>query len=484
MERMTAVNIVPNRKLVSGVVRSVSTELEMAKSDSRLCGAVAVAAAKAVASFVDITRSKIASITVNPSVLDPLGWPAHPLTKSYVGLVNAVDALRRGIAEVGGGEDAAGDGQTPWATKRRMSVMARRRPRQSSARSSWAGSFAAVAPPASGSPGTPGFADDAGSRAASAQQAIGSCLLDLAAFVDEHVDVLLGTADRAITGAIVDGASTGATSRAASAEDEASTPGRADVEQAMQWLQTQVLELLETDCLLQVGTMVDGYMRLYVRAVCLTFPLTEAEKLRLTAEVTQFEFASSQLVGSAGSPARRREKLTLDGLGSSFQSLRLMRPLLFTRSAELANILDSSSAGSVAEAGGIDAGGNWRQIPLLDMLDHTVCRLATEACAPDEGFDRALQYLPNGILGCTRRQWMACVSACDGLDIAWESTVDICKNPAMRDVWRGGVDMRASCRAVLRESLSRLSGRIQRGADEGIGMLAKAAEHALAADSG
>ncbi|KAJ1949428.1 Conserved oligomeric Golgi complex subunit, partial [Linderina macrospora] len=100
LELMTAVNIVPNRKLVAGVVRSISTELEMAKSDTKLRCAIAEAASSAVATFIEITKSKIATATVNPSVLDPLTSPAHPLTKSYAGLVNSVEGLRKGLSDM------------------------------------------------------------------------------------------------------------------------------------------------------------------------------------------------------------------------------------------------------------------------------------------------------------------------------------------------------------------------------------------------
>ncbi|KAJ1891330.1 hypothetical protein LPJ81_005761, partial [Coemansia sp. IMI 209127] len=100
-ELITAVSVVPNRKLVAGVIRSMSTELEMAKSDARLAAAVTGAASSAARTFASITETKIATVTVNPSVLNPFGVPPHPLTKSLVGLLNTADALRLGIEELG-----------------------------------------------------------------------------------------------------------------------------------------------------------------------------------------------------------------------------------------------------------------------------------------------------------------------------------------------------------------------------------------------
>ncbi|KAJ2211679.1 hypothetical protein EV179_005295 [Coemansia sp. RSA 487] len=99
-ELITAVSVVPNRKLVAGVIRSMSTELEMAKSDTRLSAAVAGAASSAARTFASVTGTKIAAVTVNPSVLNPFGVPPHPLTKSLVGLFNTAESLRVGIDEL------------------------------------------------------------------------------------------------------------------------------------------------------------------------------------------------------------------------------------------------------------------------------------------------------------------------------------------------------------------------------------------------
>ncbi|KAJ2770217.1 Conserved oligomeric Golgi complex subunit [Coemansia nantahalensis] len=414
LERMAAVNLVPNRRLVAGVVRSIATELELAKSDPRLCAAVAGAAAAAIQSFVDITKTKVAGILVSPGVLDPLASPPSPLTKSYVGLVNAVDALRTGVAEIGGQDAAA---PLPRAAAHRL----RRQSRFSSAHSSLAGS-----------PGSPGLADDAGAN--SAQHALCDCLFVLAAFVDEHINVLLGAADAAVVAAIVDG------------HGGAGGP-EPPAERAMQWLQAQVVEVLEPDCQPRVATTVDRLMRLCVRAVCLAFPLTEDENLRLTAELTQFEFAASQLVAAAGASARGRgSKLTLDALGRSYQALRLMRPLLFTRSAELATVLAHLPA------------GDWRCVPIFDLLDHVVCRAATEVDAQ--------HCLPTDILRCSRRQWIAAVSACEGLQVPAGDA-----GPAVAG--------HAAVMAALGESLKMLSACCEQSGSEDIAALIDAAQRAI-----
>ncbi|KAJ2781469.1 Conserved oligomeric Golgi complex subunit [Coemansia javaensis] len=406
MERMTAVSIVPNRKLVVGVVRSISTELEMAKSDPRLWSAVAGAAAGVAASFADITQGKVASITVNPSVLDPGKWPAHPLTKSYVGLVNTVEELRKRIEEL-------------WASEA-ATHMPQRLPESSLAA-------------ASGSNGGP---------KAACRDTMDGCLDRLSSFVEDHVSALFRAADTAIAGSIADGDTSSGT-------------------QAMQWLQTQVLEPLEVECQERVRAMVDRYLGLYVCALCLAYPLTEDEKLRLTGEVTQFEFACSQVLAAAGPGARSREGLALDGLGRSYQALRLMRPLLFMSAAELAAALGQSD-------------GVWQQVPLLDLLDHAVCRIATEV--------RGRERLPFELLGCTQRQWIACVSVATGRGAAGETDVDICYNRSMRSAWGDGVDVRGSCSAVLCESLDKLSACIQPDTGgEGLGELADAARRALSA---
>ncbi|KAI9503853.1 hypothetical protein GGI25_005765 [Coemansia spiralis] len=336
-ELMTAVSVVPNRKLVAGVVRSISTELEMVKSDPRLCALVADAAASAINVFANVTEGKIATITVNPRVLNPFAVPAHPLTKSYVGLLNSVESLRLGVSELNDREFAGLQGSG-----------GRRASRRASAHSSRTGSIAhnfAFARQA---------LDDSSLNTGSLSvvyKKLDSSLQQLDAVVSKHTHVLLGAADRAIAEAI--------TSKQNSLD-------QFDV--AVQWLQTQVLEPIAIEqCCSRVLQMVEKYLRVYVSTVCTTFPLTEQAKLQLTGQVTQFEFACSQLVAAV-----LGQSATLMEIGRPYQALRLMRPLLFMSTAELTTQMAES----------LGSNGDWDALRATDLAAHVACRIATAADQP------------------------------------------------------------------------------------------------------
>ncbi|KAJ2351330.1 hypothetical protein GGF43_004062, partial [Coemansia sp. RSA 2618] len=317
-ELAAAVSVVPNRKLVASVVRSVGTELEMAKSDPRLCAMVARAAVRAVDGFVAATRDRLSGIVGNAHAVDPLAAPAHPLTRSAIGLINSVEALRAGIAELCGQQDFA---------------------------------VATLKPSADRAP---------------VHAALQKCRDELSEFVAAQSSVLLDAADRAIAGALLD------------SEDAASW---ARAEQAMQWLQAQVLEPLDARPAPRVLAMTDAYLALFVHAVCATVPLTEDARLRLTSELTQLEFACSQV--SAAISTRLA--------GAAYQSLRLMRPLLFMSAAELTRVLDPRK-------------GEWAHVPARDLLAHVACRVATEVPAAE-------RMLLHNLLGCSRRRWLECMAA-------------------------------------------------------------------------
>ncbi|KAJ2579260.1 hypothetical protein IWW49_006685, partial [Coemansia sp. RSA 1797] len=77
----------------------------------------------------------------------------------------------------------------------------------------------------------------------------------------------------------------------------------------------------------------------------------------------------------------------------------------------------------------------------LDLLNHVVCRVATEeeaACVPHE------------LLGCSRREWLGCVAGSEFV----EST-DVCRNKEMLHLWDTR-NLSASCRAVVCECLKRM----------------------------
>ncbi|KAJ2799279.1 Conserved oligomeric Golgi complex subunit [Coemansia guatemalensis] len=463
MDRMTAANVVPNRKLVAGVVRSISTELEMAKSDARLSGAVAKAALAAVELFISITGSKLSAITVNPSVLDPLAEPVNPLTRSYVGLVNAVESLRLGLGELCEQEYAVVEGPLAWPARRRMSAMTRRTSRQLSAHSSRAGSIAAAAGDSRDASSSPGPIEETSSGSAAVRQMLSRCLYTLSTFVDKQTDALLSTADAAIVDAIKEYVvAVDPNGSVVEHQSDDLVTGWSRIDRAMQWLQTQVLELLETDCQRRLCAMVDRYLFLYFRVVCLAFPLTESTRLRLTGEVTQFEFGCSQLVALASGSARTSKRVALPSLGRSYQVLRLVRPLLFMSAKELARVIASRSSASAAK----ESGAEWSRVPLLDLVDHTVCRVATDKYASDD-VARARRHMPYFLLGCTRRQWIDCVSAaCGDQNSAVENVErDICKNPSMQLAWNSGQDVCESCRNVLLESLKRLAENNQSSSD-------------------
>ncbi|KAJ2273836.1 hypothetical protein J3F81_002493 [Coemansia sp. RSA 371] len=346
-DELQAVSTVPNRKLVASVVRSVGTELEMAKSDARLCTMVARAATRAISSFVATTKDRLLSVMDNPRVVDPCAATAHPMTRSVIGLINCVEALRVGISELCQPADQP--------------------------------------------------------LTAPAQSVLCTCRDELQTFIDAQSDVLLDAADRAISQALLD-------------VDNSSLWSHA--EHALQWLQTQVLEPLDPRRSSRVHTMTDSYLTLFVHTVCVTMPLAETAKLRLASELPQLEFACSQAASTMG------VRVT----GDAYKSVRQMRPLLFMTSRELAQVLGERSA-------------EWSSVSELDLLNHVVCRVATEeeaACVPHE------------LLGCSRREWLGCVAGSEFV----EST-DVCRNKEMLHLWDTR-NLSASCRAVVCECLKRM----------------------------
>ncbi|KAJ2004684.1 Conserved oligomeric Golgi complex subunit [Coemansia thaxteri] len=358
LEQMAATAAVPSRKLVAGVVRSISTELEMAKSDARLSSAVAAAASRAVASFVAVTGAKLAKISAgafaaSSHVLDPLD-------QSYVGLINAANALHTGLA------------------------------------------------------GLLSEADESAAPKAFIPPVLGSSLQELDALIARHVDTLLNAADVAIVESLVaDGASQIEEGEGASLQTPAPS-----FEPAMQWLQTQVLEPLDVDCHHRACAMVDRFLRVYTSAVCLTFPLTEDAKLRLTAESTQLEFACNQIItssnslvpgtkpqglsgGGGGGGGGSSHALKLADLGASYRALRLIRPLLFVDVKELQGIAVGFHLST----------DSWADLPLFDLIDHIVCRVATETNGSgDNSSFHSASVVPYVRLGWTRRQWIDVVT--------------------------------------------------------------------------
>ncbi|KAJ1930895.1 hypothetical protein FBU59_006895, partial [Linderina macrospora] len=262
------------------------------------------------------------------------------------------------------------------------------------------------------------------------------CLRDLGAFVTDQISVLLGVADRAIEQCIVD-------AELSEIKRFDQTDGTlAALELAAQWLQTQILETLEVNCQKQVARMVDRYLRLYLRSVCLTFPLSEDAKLRLTGEVTQFEFACSQIMAASDSaaslqmsgaqrvvsPTRHRSSFTgkpkpkLSDLGRPYQALRMVRPLLFMDMAELAS--------TVAEQDSLDG---WKSVPFVDLIDHIVCRLATEQTASHGSAAPTVEKrLPHGILGWPKERWVGLLFAAEGIRLPADYEAPLAKSDLLQ----------------------------------------------------
>ncbi|KAJ2816114.1 hypothetical protein GGI24_005822, partial [Coemansia furcata] len=377
----------PPRKLVAGVVRSITTELEMAKSDTRLCAAVANAAATAVASFIAASDAKLAAIVASNS--GKLRLAESPLLATFcVGLSNAAESLRSGLAALR--ESEYGGSDSPGSPLLSMAVAASTRLRQLQSDSSrhrrHRSSISLPSSPRSGS--VTSFAADSSSLHSSmaviVRDVLDTCEHNLLSLIGRQTAMLLDAADTMITESII-----GIGTMASTSDDQMAPP----FEAPMQWLQTQVLEPLETDCCRRpVSAMVDCYLSLYARVVCLTFPLSEAAKLRLTAEVTQFEFACSQLVtasASKGGGATAAPKLA--DVGRSYRALRLVRPLLFTDIAELLTIVQGTHV--------VDRSSAWSDLPLLDLVDHILCRAATT----ELGDGAMKSAMPYAILGWSKR---------------------------------------------------------------------------------
>ncbi|KAJ2109750.1 Conserved oligomeric Golgi complex subunit [Coemansia sp. S142-1] len=389
----------PSRKLVAGIVRSITTELEMAKSDTRLGAAVAHAAAAAVASFVAASAAKLAAIVAaNPG---PLRLVESPLLAKYcVGLINAAESLRSGLAALCESEYGGSDSLAVAAATTRLRQLQSDNSRHRRSQSS-------ISLPSSPRPGSvAGFAADSSSPASSlaaiVREALNACEQDLLALISRQTDLLLDAADTVITESIINGGNA-----ADSSGDQTEPP----FESSMQWLQTQVLEPLETDyCRRPVSAMVDRYLCLYTRVVCLTFPLNEAAKLRLTAEVTQFEFACSQLITASASKGGSIAPPKLADVGRSYRALRLVRPLLFTDIAELLTAIQNIA--SVVQS--------WSDLPLFDLVDHILCRVATELVGDSDDHKPTLPYV---LLGWSKRQWIEELIANDHADVKRSSTL-------------------------------------------------------------
>ncbi|KAJ2873647.1 hypothetical protein GGH93_003038 [Coemansia aciculifera] len=422
----------PSRKLVAGVVRSITTELEMAKSDTRLGAAVAHAAAAAVASFVAASDAKLAAIVAaNPGTLRLVESPS--LAKYCVGLINAAESLRSGLAALCESEYGGSDSVAIAATTRLRQLQ------NDNNRHSHRRSRSSISLPSSPRPGSvASFAADSSSpppsMAAIVRDVLNACEQDLLALISRQSDLLLGAADSVITESII------SSDHVANSSDE---PMEAPFESSMQWLQTQVLEPLETDyCRRPVSAMVDRYLCLYARVVCLTFPLSEAAKLRLTAEVTQFEFACSQLVAASASKAGSIAPKLAD-VGRSYRALRLVRPLLFTDIAELLTVVQGNMTVQL-----------WSDLPLFDLVDHILCRVATEL-----GDDTCKSAMPYALLGWSKRQWIEELIANDLADNVKRSSTQ-----------------KANVRQVLTQSLDQL---LATSSPTDLTQLLQAAKHAV-----
>ncbi|KAJ2632416.1 Conserved oligomeric Golgi complex subunit, partial [Coemansia sp. RSA 1694] len=287
----------PSRRLVAGVVRSISTELEMAKSDTRLSAAVARAAAAAVASFIATCDAKLTAMLAAANLPSALrlaeSSSSLALPRFCVGLINAAESLRCGVAALCESEYG---GSAATASNRLRQL-------HRDASSNHRRSQSSVSSPSSPRPGSfvASFAASESQACLSAatvvRDILDTCSHDLQALISRQATVLLDAADFAITESIINSGNNHCDSLedggdTASSSSDSQVMAVAPFEASMQWLQTQVLEPLETEfCRRPAFAMVDRYLCLYTRVVCLTFPLTEAAKLRLTAEVTQFEFA-------------------------------------------------------------------------------------------------------------------------------------------------------------------------------------------------
>ncbi|KAJ1670299.1 Conserved oligomeric Golgi complex subunit, partial [Coemansia sp. RSA 25] len=284
----------PSRRLVAGVVRSISTELEMAKSDTRLSAAVARAAAAAVASFIATCDAKLTAMLAAANLPSALrlaeSSSSLALPRFCVGLINAAESLRCGVAALCESEYG---GSAATASNRLRQL-------HRDASSNHRRSQSSVSSPSSPRPGSfvASFAASESQACLSAatvvRDILDTCSHDLQALISRQATVLLDAADFAITESIINSGNNHCDSLedggdTASSSSDSQVMAVAPFEASMQWLQTQVLEPLETEfCRRPAFAMVDRYLCLYTRVVCLTFPLTEAAKLRLTAEVTQF----------------------------------------------------------------------------------------------------------------------------------------------------------------------------------------------------
>ncbi|KAJ1723911.1 hypothetical protein LPJ53_001764 [Coemansia erecta] len=122
--------------------------------------------------------------------------------------------------------------------------------------------------------------------------------------------------------------------------------------------------------------LADTVLRAYLHAALLSFPLSEDVKLQVAADVARVEFACSQLVGGLEGPM--------------YQALRMLRPMLFMSTGELAKALDERSLACV---------------PRVDLASYVACRVATDAgCASDGNSDGGEMLLPWHQLGCLREE--------------------------------------------------------------------------------
>ncbi|KAJ1830202.1 hypothetical protein LPJ63_005075 [Coemansia sp. RSA 2711] len=189
---------------------------------------------------------------------------------------------------------------------------------------------------------------------------------------------------------------------------------------ALQQLQAaaEALELRSLD--VDVLGAAARLLRLYVHAACAAEALTEAMRMRVVGELPQLELLCSQVAAAAG--------LALPAAGAAYRALRLLRPLLFEDSAELATRLDA-----------------YAELRRVDLLGHVAGRVAAACPAADAG--------AHALLGCTRQQWLECVAGRVG---DWAAVCGAGASADVRAQWLDAPSLADACDAVARAALERL----------------------------
>ncbi|KAJ1675185.1 hypothetical protein EV182_001762, partial [Spiromyces aspiralis] len=364
-----ASTVIPQKKHTLSLLRAITAEIEMVKSDDRLLAHISEAAiVPSLREFLAATNKSIDRITsAFPNILEPPlrksdleGYPSAALSL-LVKLHNVLMWLGDGLIQI---EARTWTGAGSHASQRLTAAHRAKRQGQIAALASESSPVRTVIHDISEALGV-----FIGSVVRNARCAISKAL--------QLVNVDSGTLEG---------------QRNMQPHSPSAQPDYLEAIDliTIRWLQQQVLSTLECDLTDAICSLIVGMFQEYVFRVCLLAPLTEPVKLKLTDQVSKLEFVCNQLVSglpihlpprselvvldsnSAQHAADSRQRLRLTDCGNDYAAFRALRPLLFTENCDIVVQYRPRETGGHSGRGSLDAIDTW------DLLDHLWSRVDTE----------------------------------------------------------------------------------------------------------